>query len=202
MERGSTLAGGEPGNLASLGASFRTDYAHALIWLGFLLYNHDQPQIGHLNLQEATDIFRTAGDSWGLGWALDVFSQMKFRDGDAETAYAMAREGADAYRKSGDRSGVAICVHDLGDYTAMQGNFLEARGYLEEALSVFREFGLNWMASQTLIILGEVARGLDEYEKAEDCYREGLSMIPGKWRGARLVPFAEFEPGLYGFVPG
>ncbi len=118
----------------------------------------------------------TAGDSWGLGWALDMFSQMKFGDGDVETAYAMAHEGADAYRKSGDRSGVAICVHDLGLYNEMQGNFLEARAYLEEALSVFREFGFNWMASQTLIILGEAARALNEYEKAEACYRESLSM--------------------------
>jgi predicted ATPase/class 3 adenylate cyclase len=161
----------------SLGLSYRTDYAHVLIWLGFLLYHHDQPQTGHLYLQEATDIFRTAGDCWGLGWALDAFSQMKFGDGDAETAYAMAREGADAFRKSGDRSGVAICVHDLGDYNLRLGNYLESRGYLEEALSVFREFGFNWMASQTLMTLGEAARALDEYEKAEDCYREGLSMI-------------------------
>ncbi len=160
----------------SLGASYRTDYAHVLIWLGWLLYHHDQPQTGRLYLQEATDIFHTAGDSWGLGWALDTFSQMKFWDGDVETAYAMAHEGAEAYRKSGDLSGVAICVHDLGEYNAMQGNFLEARGYLEEALSVFREFGFNWMASQTLIVLGEAARALDEYEKAEVCYRESLSM--------------------------
>jgi tetratricopeptide (TPR) repeat protein len=160
----------------SLGAAYRTDYAHALIWLGFLLYNHDQPQTGHLYLEEATDIFRTAGDCWGLGWALDMFSQMKFGDGDVETAYAMALEGADAYRKCGDLCGVAICVHDLGEYNEMQGNFLEARGYLEDALSVFREFGFNWMASQTLIVLGEAARALDEYEKAEVCYRESLSM--------------------------
>jgi tetratricopeptide (TPR) repeat protein len=88
----------------------------------------------------------------------------------------MATEGVDAYRESGDRFGVAICVADLGDYNLRLGNYLEARGYLEEALSVFREFGCKGFAMQILNYLGEAARELDEYEKAEAFYRESLSM--------------------------
>ncbi len=106
----------------ALGAAYRTDYADVLVWLGYHLYNREQPQQGRLYLQEGTDIFREAGDSWGLGWALDLFSEVKFDDGDAETAFAMAHEGADAYRKSGDRSGVAICVQDLGEYKVCKAN--------------------------------------------------------------------------------
>lgn len=168
-----------------LGPSYRTDYADVLIWLGFLLYRHDQPQTGRLYLQEAVEIFREAGDWWGLGWALNVFSDLKYNDGEVKTAFAMAAEGVDAYRESGDRYGVAICIIDLGVYNLRRGNYLEARGYLDEALSVFREFGCKGFALQILSYLGEAARELDEYEKAEACYRESLSMMQESGTGLR-----------------
>jgi predicted ATPase/class 3 adenylate cyclase len=159
-----------------LGAAYRTDYADVLLWLGYHLYNRGQSHQGCLYLQEGTDISREAGDSWGLGCALILFSVVKFQDGDVETAFVMAHEGADAFRKSGDRSGVANCLQNLGVFRLKQGKYLEALPYLEEALGIFREYGRKVYACQSLLALGEVARALKEYEKAEACYRESLSM--------------------------
>jgi tetratricopeptide (TPR) repeat protein len=161
---------------SALGASFRNDSAYVLIWLGYFLYHRDHSQSGCLYLQEAVDIFRETSDHWGLGWALNAFSELKLRDGDAETAFAMAEEGVAAFRVSGDRYGVAICIADLGDYNLRRGNFMEGMGYLEEALAIFREFGCKAFACQMLNLLGEIARMSNEYEKAEVYYGESLSM--------------------------
>jgi non-specific serine/threonine protein kinase len=162
--------------LRLLGNSYRTEYAEVLTWLGYLLYGRDQAETGGLYLQEAVDILRECGDSWGLGWALNLYSDVKSRDGDVETAFAMAEEGVSVFRESGDRYGMAINLDNLGEYRARQGNYLEARPFLEEALDIFREFGCKVFACQPLFALGEVARALNEYEKAEAFYRESLSM--------------------------
>jgi tetratricopeptide (TPR) repeat protein len=66
---------------------------------------------------------------------------------------------------------------DLGVYNVLQGNYLEGRRYLEEALNVFKDFGDKKLTVDCLTSLGIAARGLDEYEKAEALYRESLSII-------------------------
>ena len=185
MGRRSTLAGGKPGNLASTGRAYRTDYAYVLIWLGYFLNSRDQPQTARHYLQEAMDIFREAGDWWGLGWALNFFAEVKFYDGDVETAFALAKEGVAAFRESGDHYGVAICLHDQGIITTGRASTWK-RGIPGKSFGNIQEYGAKYLPYRS-DHLGEAARGLNEYEKAEAYYRESLSMRR-KWMGpARFI---------------
>lgn len=159
-----------------LGEPYRDDYAYVLVWLGYHLCYRDEHETGHRYLQEAIHIFQETGDKWGHGWALNLYSEIKFDEEDVEAAYAMAREGISLYRESGDRFGVAICLSDLGDYKVRRGSYGEGQKYLEEALGIYRDFANKGFACQALKRLGDTARGLNDYEKAEPLYRESLSM--------------------------
>jgi tetratricopeptide (TPR) repeat protein len=168
-----------------------------LIELGAQLYIGDlydpDPETGSAYMREAIDIFRQAGDYWGLGGALLNYSSMKFyRDGDAQATYDLAKESAASFRKSGDRYGVATSLESLGEYLLGEGSYLEGRPYLEEALGVFREFDDKLKNCEVLLWLGDVARALCEYERAETLYRESLSLRQEMGMG----PFYLFMPTM------
>lgn len=158
-----------------LGEEYLSDNAYVLLWLGFTNTEKDN-DTGRSMMREAIHIFENIGDKRGQGWALNLFSDIKLSDGDMLSAFKAAAKGAALYKDYGDLFGYAICTGGLGTISVLQGNYIGTINYNEETIGIFKEFRNKGFACQAVHWLGEAYRGLNEFEKAEACYRESLVM--------------------------
>ena len=162
----------------SLGEPDCVDRAYVLMWLGFRLnYNSDR-ETGTRYMQEALRIFETTGDKWGQGFTLNLLSGMIFElDDDMETAWTLAEQGLAAARECGERALIATLLSEFGFFKVKRGYYHEGQVYLDETLVIQKAFGHKGFACQDLRWLGDAARGLNDYKKAEVLYRESLAIL-------------------------
>jgi DNA-binding CsgD family transcriptional regulator len=78
----------------------------------------------------------------------------------------MLGESIAAFEKTGDRWGSSAALHHLGSKIVEKGEFLEARPIFQRSLQICREIGDQGGVEFSLHFLGEIARGLQEYEGA------------------------------------
>ena len=162
----------------ALGEPDRVDRAYVLMWLGYRLNYHSEREQGTRYMQEALRIFETAGDKWGQGFTLNLLSGVMCElDGDMETAWAVNKQGLMAARECGERGLMAVLILNFGWYKVKEGEYSDGQNYLVESLAIHDAFGLKGFACQDLRWLGDAARGLNNYEKAEAFYRESLAMV-------------------------
>ncbi len=154
------------------------DRAYVLMWLGFRLNYFSERERGTRYMQEALRIFETAGDKWGTGFTLNLLSTVICElDGDMETAWALSEQGLEAARECGERALMAVLLENFGWYKVKQGEYSDGQNYLFESLAINKAFGIKGFSCQDLRWLGDAARGLNDYEKAEAYYRESLALV-------------------------
>lgn len=163
----------------ALGEPYRVDRAYVLMWLGFRLsYQPEERAKGTRYLREALQIFEMADDKWGQGFALNLLSGVVFDlDNDFTAAWALVERGMEVARQTGEQRLIAILVDDFGIFSVRRGLYSQGQGYLEKALETYRQFHDNGFGCQVLKLLGDAARGLKAYEKAEALYGESLDMV-------------------------
>lgn len=164
--------------LDALGEPYRVDRAYVLMWLGCRLsYQPEGREKGTRYLQEAIQIFERAGDKWGQAFTLNlVAGAIHDLDNDFDTAWALSEKGMEVARQSGEQWLIAVFIDNFGHINVRRGLYSQGQDYLERALEVYRHFNRPDFACQTLKLLGDAARGLSDYYKAEVYYRESLVM--------------------------
>jgi tetratricopeptide (TPR) repeat protein len=93
-------------------------------------------------------------------------------------------------REFKDPWNTATALRNLGLMENVNGNYLEARGYLEESLVLWREMGLagKFGYAWTLVLLGDVALNRGETELARTQYEQVVMHL----RGTRDINFLAY----------
>jgi predicted ATPase len=73
-------------------------------------------------LDEAIELFRGAGNQFGLGWALHTRALCALRTGDVSTARNYVTEALGLFSKAGDLSGLALMLDDASEVAMMEGD--------------------------------------------------------------------------------
>ncbi len=162
----------------ALGEPYRVERAYVLMWLGCRLsYQSEGREKGTRYLQEAIQIFEIAGDKWGQAFTLNlVAGTILDLDYDFNAAWLLSEKGMEVARQSGEQWLIAVFIDNFGHISVRRGLYCQGQDYLEKALEVYRHFNNPDFACQTLKVLGDAARGLNDYNKAEAYYRESLVM--------------------------
>ena len=165
-------------NFDTLGESYCVERATVLMYLGFrILFLLDAREKGTRYMEEALRIFEDTGDKWNQAFALNLYASAIFEiDRDFNTAWTLAERGMEVARQTGEQFLIAVLTDVFGFINVGIGRYDEGRGYLEKALVIYRHFKSFAFACQTLKWLGDAARGLGDYDKAEATYRESLAM--------------------------
>jgi predicted ATPase len=88
-------------------------------------------------------------------------------------------EALDIARELGDQWNTATALRYLGLLASMQGNYVEARSFLEQSLEIWRmmgpegKVGLSW----TLAFLGDVALNQNLSNEAASIYQESVAIL-------------------------
>lgn len=127
-------------------------------------------------IEYAIQIFQGAGNKARQGFALPELQYIRRIEGDNETALVMVEKALELFRSCGDQHGIARSLFWMGTSFLEKEKYGDARIIFEEALEEFEIFGNKFYIAVTKESLGEINRGLYEYEKAEACYRECLAL--------------------------
>src|ERR1700730_12198972 len=77
-------------------------------------------------LDEAIELFRRAGNNFGLGWALHTRALCALRTDDVAGARKYVGEGLILFSKAGDVTGIALMLDDASEVAMMEGDRLGA----------------------------------------------------------------------------
>jgi tetratricopeptide (TPR) repeat protein/transcriptional regulator with XRE-family HTH domain len=103
-------------------------------------------------------------------------SALMQHDGPYTDGVARHRFAVQAARKTGDRSGEAGALHDLGVAQYLCGDYLAAASSLEAARSTFRDLGNRQGEGSALVFLGTARRLAGDLPAAEGALEAGLSL--------------------------
>ncbi|HET9931222.1 MAG TPA: tetratricopeptide repeat protein, partial [Polyangiaceae bacterium] len=132
--------------------------------------------IGQLELardlaEKAAESYRTTSDAWGLANALESLGRLHANAGDLLRAASAYRESIEVQRRAGllesGTMGLAIAL-------VQQGNYVEGRASMLQALATFETAGDRWNAMRCRMHLANTQRNLGEYESAEALARQCL----------------------------
>jgi tetratricopeptide (TPR) repeat protein len=84
-------------------------------------------------------------------------------------------------RELGDRWNIAAALRNLGLLDNIQGNYQEARSFLEQSLALWREMGAEGRLENAMALsyLGDVALNCDETREAGTLYDESAAILRG-----------------------
>jgi tetratricopeptide (TPR) repeat protein len=87
-------------------------------------------------------------------------------------------EALDIAREMGDPWNIATALRYLGLLASMQGNYVEARSFLEQSLEIWRSMGPEGKrgVSWTLTFLGDVALNQNESKEARSIFEECVAV--------------------------
>jgi predicted ATPase/serine/threonine protein kinase/Tfp pilus assembly protein PilF len=129
--------------------------------------------------EEAREIRRELGDSFGEAMSLNNLGEVARMQGDYERANALYEESLATYRKLGAKWGMAVALNNLGEVSQTRGDYPRARRYHEDALAVWPELGDQWGMAWSLSNLGFVADKQGNLAEARDFYERGLETSRG-----------------------
>ena len=88
-------------------------------------------------------------------------------------------------RELGDRWNIAAALRNLGLLENIQGNYPEARSFLEQSLAIWREMGADGKLEYALSLafLGDVALNCHDNQEASTLYEESVAVLRGPFVG-------------------
>jgi tetratricopeptide (TPR) repeat protein len=164
--------------------------ARALVEAGSLAFfqcdYHDTLQ----RSEEALDLYRRAGDRWGVAYALGKLGLAARELGDRERARAAFEESLRLFQDLDDRWGVATALGYLGFMAVAEGALDEAETAYAESLAWFRERGDDTGVGMALSSLGGLAALRGDLGRAEELLCQSLELtqaIGDRWGSARSL---------------
>lgn len=135
----------------------------------------DFAQAGAANA-EALAFFETSEDFANLVEALIMKAHLLYYTGEAAASLPVYEEALAMARKSGDRSGIATSLGNLGVWHMRQGTPEMARVYLDEQVELRRQSRDRAALSTALYNLGAVMDLLGDTEGARQVWTESLTL--------------------------
>jgi predicted ATPase len=128
---------------------------------------------------EALVLAERTGDQADTSNALAMLGSIVLAGGAEDEAaayftesYAAAKRAKDA----GDTYQISLALLNLGELARKRGDVAHATEFLEEALADVRAIDMTWGIANILTLLGHLARGQQDYERAKVRYRESLAL--------------------------
>lgn len=142
--------------------------ARALGTLGWIAYVQGEIEQARRLAQEQLEEARASGDRALIARALtDVVGL----EGDDAATLRCFEERLAVHQEMGDRTGVAVCLLNMGNLAFRLEDLDAAVRYYEESRELFGQLGNRWGVSNCLVNLGCVAYGRKDYAAAA-CYGE------------------------------
>jgi predicted ATPase/Flp pilus assembly protein TadD len=126
-------------------------------------------------LRQSLEIYKGLDGSLDLAYALRLASQNGRANGNYDFALAQLVESERLYRTAGHQAELAETLNSLGQTALRQGDFVSARTWLEESLTIQKPFGERGTRS-VLYCLGELALAQKEYEQARHYFEKSYSL--------------------------
>ena len=150
--------------------------AKALTALGFLNGCFTEQAKSLPLAEEGLTIYRALGDQRGAALALNVLGWGLHFQGNHTAGRPLAIESLALYRALGDQPGIADALGLLGFFVYNE-DFIEARAYLEESLTLCRELGYVIGIIDQLTWLGQLARRMGDYASAHSWLTQALKIL-------------------------
>ena len=147
--------------------------AFALTFLARLAKRNEDPACKSL-VEESVELFRQAGEKWGLALSLVLLSEVAHDEGEAGRAASLHQESLALYQELGHAWGVALELSSAGQAAMQRGDYIAARGPLEKAVAIQRNVGDKWTLAWTLRSLAGAVRAVGDYQRARALHQESL----------------------------
>ena len=164
----------------------------ALVEAGFLAFFQCDYRDALTRTEEALDLYRRAGDRWGIAYALARLGLAAWKLGDANRAKASFNESLRLFRDLDDGWGVATTLGCLGFMAVGEGSLEEAEKAYEESLAWFRENGDDSGIGLALSSMGILAALRGDLDRGEEMLRESLELtqeVGDRWGMARSLSY-------------
>ncbi|WP_170225776.1 BTAD domain-containing putative transcriptional regulator [Pseudonocardia cypriaca] len=115
-------------------------------------------------------------DPWVRGFALSALSLVAENNGELDEQRELLRAAHEAFRATGDRFGLGIVVHSLGEVEDIAGHYDAAEQAYEESIALATELGNDDDLPQFLARRGLLAARRGDLEAARTCLHEALAL--------------------------
>jgi len=133
--------------------------------------------------------------------ALNTAGLMAWRQADFGRAETLIREALALAQKVGDKSEIALALHQSAHIEEMRGSYGAATTLFEESVALYREVKDQWGLASTLACFGDTKRSLGEYERAVQLYEESMALYEGPVYG-RAVSISRLKLGIMARIQG
>ncbi|HEU0116618.1 MAG TPA: LuxR C-terminal-related transcriptional regulator [Thermomicrobiales bacterium] len=170
-------------------------YAHALYAAGGLAWRHGDNPTAVARLAESVARWRALGDRRRLATALAYYGLALRHAGAIAEARRVQEESVRLLRETGDRWGLGMALHRLGDtrfYGFPASSDREAAALYAESVAIFRALGDEWGAAQALTSWGDLLRARGDLAAARSKLETGLAVTQAEgdgWRSAKALEF-------------
>ena len=138
--------------------------------------------------REALQCARDSDDDFALGMSLGVTSEyLMITDKDPEMAREYASQSIKVLKEHGHQWGYAIILLGIGMVAKYKGDFKLSRDYLGNILPLFREMGDIQRVAMIQSEFGHMERYEGNLDKAEQAYRETISVWQKIGHGAAVA---------------
>lgn len=150
--------------------------ARALYQQGFALENLNDPSGATTAVDQASQIYQSVGDRFGLASTIEVAGQVMVDRGDLPGALAKFNEELGVARAVGNRRAESSALNNMGLVLSQQGKAEEARKMFEEALAVFQEVGDKNNYAMALINIAGIMKDDGNLTGAKKGYDQALGV--------------------------
>jgi tetratricopeptide (TPR) repeat protein len=150
--------------------------ARARMSEGYALANLGQTSEADAAWQEASRLYRDAGDLAGVARAMSRLGQIRWTAGSLDEAEQMYHASLAICRQIGDRGGEADALFGLANLQRRQGKISQAKRLFEEVLAADRERGAKLRAALTLNLIAALVHQQGDLAGAERMYEEALAI--------------------------
>jgi DNA-binding CsgD family transcriptional regulator len=129
-------------------------------------------------LEESIVVSRETEDDRSLAYAMLYLAFPTFVQADYAGARTLANDSLTLFRELNDRWGIVTASCSLGKAVLnLRSDASHARSILDESLTGARELEDAWCVARAANILGDLARGQGEYDRATALFEEALTLF-------------------------
>ncbi len=150
--------------------------------------------------EEALALARRHDDGFGVAEALRILGSLETNAGDAARARRCSLDALEGFRTLGEQGRVGWTLHQLSvlDGVGDEADLVNAAGYCEEALAIFRDLGHVRGVESMLQWRAVIAYKLGDLPRALASAQEGLAMPRPAWRSSDYLDRIADIAGLSG----
>lgn len=151
--------------------------AKALNGAAVLAYVNGDPVSTRMRADEALELHRTLGDTWGAGYAEFMLGTVASDEGDPQRARRLLEESVARFRDLGDDYLILAAAHGLAQVLADLGETGAAETLHRETLNRARQIGADSQEAYSLMELAVFALEAGRLDDARSSLRDALRIL-------------------------